>query len=71
MKHWPVKSRKANQSVLRKYKLMRLMMLGYLLKLYYPKLNLMWYTVIWWREVDSMSICVHMAEHRKVVVTAE
>jgi hypothetical protein len=50
---------------------MRLMMLGCLLKLDCPKLNLKWYTVIWWREVDSMSICVRMAEHRKVVVTAE
>jgi len=46
-------------------------MLGCLLKLYYPKLNLKWYTVILCREVDSMSICVHMAELRKAVVTAE
>jgi len=44
---------------------------GLPLKLYYPKLNLKWYTVIRWREVDPRSICVHMTEHRKAVVTAE
>jgi hypothetical protein len=71
MKHWPVRSQKVNQNVLRKYKPMMLMMLGCLLKLYCPKLNLKWYTVRRWREVDSMAICVQMAERRKAVITAE
>jgi hypothetical protein len=62
MKHWPVKGREISQSVLRKCKLMRLMILDCLLKLYHLKLNLKWYPVTWWKKDDSMSICVHIAE---------